>query len=337
MHVFLLFVALVIAAPRGAAGRLEIASPRRGVAAGAAPRRSVPIVPTPIVVIPALPFRDTTTTCGRSEALRPPCAPLSSSPEVVYAYTPAANARVDVLVFGDGFDAALFIMSSDSIVVCNNDGWGRDPRLERVPLRAGTTYFIVVDGSEVTCGGFTLRVEETQPLCPLSCPAGSLDEGEITCHPTYVDTYDCGCNQFPAAFRDLPCGGSSLTVCGTYGTYAYGDEEWRDTDWYRFTLPEAAAVTIRVAGQAETQLAVMHALDGCDDRPMICDSAFAPACSTIACERPLAAGTYYVFVASRHFVGVECGAAYVLHLDGLPCAPVRVRAASWTRVRSLFR
>ena len=337
MHGLVLIAVLTVAVPGVAQSGLEISSPRRGVAAGAAPARIEPTVPTPIEVIPALPFRDTTTTCGRTDALRPACASLSSSPEVVYAYTPASNARVDFFVFGNGFDAALFVMGPDSVVACNNDGWGRDPRLERVALHAGTTYFIVVDGSEDACGAFTLQVEETPPLCPLACPPNSIAEGEITCHPAYVDTYDCGCNQFPAAFRDLPCGDGGVTVCGTYGTYAYFSEEWRDTDWYRFTLPEAAAVMIRVAGQAETQLAMMLAVDGCDDRPMICDSAFGPACSTVACEQTLVAGTYYVFVAPRHFVGVECGAAYVLQIDGLRCPPVGVHAATWTRVRSLFR
>ncbi len=337
MHGFVLIAALTIAAPEGVTRGLEITAPRRGVAAGASPTQILPTVPTPIEVIPGLPFSDTTMTCGRTDALRPPCASLSAAPEVVYAYTPVANARVDFFVYGDAYDAALFVIGPDSVVACSNDGWGRDPRLERISLHAGTTYFIVVDGSEDACGAFTLQVEETRPLCPLTCPANGIAEGEITCHPTYVDTYDCGCNQFPPAFRDVPCGDSGVTICGTYGTYAYEAEEWRDTDWYRFTLPEAGAVTVRVAGQAETQLAVMHAVDGCDDRPMICDSTFGPACTTISCEQTLAAGTYYVFVAPRHFVGVECGAAYVLQVDGLRCPPVGVRAASWTRVRSLYR
>jgi hypothetical protein len=330
-------VLLAVAGSSAAASPpLEVVGPSRAVPAGTVPGQGPPA--TPIEIIRALPFADSATTCDFSNALRPPCSERSSAPEVVYAYTPAGDQRVDFLVFGvDGFDAALFVMSSDSVVACNNDGWGRDPRLDRLPLRGGTTYFIVVDGSEASCGAFTVRVEETPPLCPLTCPPGAISEGEVVCHATYVDTYDCGCNQFPPAFRDLPCGDDGVTVCGNYGTYAYFSEEWRDTDWYRFTLPEAATVACRAIGQAETQLAVMHAVDGCDDRPMICDSAFAAACDTVVCERALDAGTYYVFVAPRDFVGVECGTGYVLHLEGLRCPPVATQSTSWSRVRALYR
>jgi hypothetical protein len=337
VHRYFSFVLLAFVGSRAAsAPTLEVVGPRRAVPAAAVPGQPPPV--TPIVVVPGLPFVDSATTCEFSDALRPPCADLSSAPEVVYAYTPATDQRVDFLVSGwDVFDAALFVMSSDSVVACNNDGWGRDPRLYRVPLRGGTTYFIVVDGSESSCGAFTLHVEETPPPCPLTCPPGSIPEGETVCHATYVDTYDCGCNQFPPAFRDLPCGDDGVTVCGTYGTYAYFSEEWRDTDWFRFVLPETALVSCRVSGQAETQLAVMRAVDGCDDRPLICDSAFAPPCDTVVCEQTLEAGLYYVFVAPRHFVGVECGAAYVLQLDGLRCPPVDTQSVSWSRVRAIYR
>jgi hypothetical protein len=253
----------------------------------------------------------------------------------VYVYTPPVDQRVDFLVTGNGFDAALFVSSSDSVVACNDDGWGRDPRLDRVPLRGGVRYFIVVDGPDAACGAFDLIVQETPPLCPLPC--SGLLEGEIVCHSTYVDTYDCGCNQFPPAFRDLACADGGLTVCGSFGTYAYGSEEWRDTDWYRLEITQPGVVTCRATGQAEIQLALMRARDGCDDRPLVCESTFAPACMPAVCEAALDPGTYYVFVAPRHFVGVECGAAYRLQIDGALCPPIAVQSTSWSRVRALYR
>lgn len=101
------------------------------------------------------------------------------APDAVYAYTPAADVAVDILLTaGDtDFDTKLYVYVDGctlaDLVACNDD-YGVSATtltpfvsaLFRVPLVAGHTYYIVVDGRDGAAGTYTLDI-----IAALACSA----------------------------------------------------------------------------------------------------------------------------------------------------------------------
>jgi len=88
-----------------------------------------------------------------------------------------------------------------------------------VPLTAGVTYYIVVDGYGGGCGTYVMIIGE---CCgpPIACPPGSLHENEPPCGDNYYDTYDGGCNsQGWVALEGQS--DNCASMCGKSGTYLY--------------------------------------------------------------------------------------------------------------------
>ncbi len=86
-----------------------------------------------------------------------------------------------------------------------------------------------------------------------------------------------------------------------------------------------------------TQIAILDGSRGCPEYDVVCGSAFGGACEPIRCQAQVPAGTYFLFVAPRHYSGVECGTPYVLRLRGHPCATIDVAPATWSQVKERFR
>src|SRR5207249_4816296 len=197
--------------------------------------------------IPALPFSDTGTTCGAGNDFPFPCSFDGGAPDRVYSFHPTANMFVNFSLcgFATDFDTGLYIYrnSTADLVACSDDVCGLASDLPGVPLTAGNTYYVVVDGYANHCGNYSLDVTQSPPPpppCAVQCPPGGTAEGEPCCFDGYLDKFNAGCNTFPATFADIAADPAGVTVCGTYGVYDGGST--RDTDWYKFVLTQRAEV-----------------------------------------------------------------------------------------------
>ncbi len=286
-------------------------------------------------VIAALPYSDTGNTCGYADDYTPPCA-YSYAPDVVYAYTPSSDMCVSISLCGSQFDTAIHVYRNDdtTLVACQDDSYecGLASHLASVPLTAGDTYYIVIDGYGVACGEYALSVTRCptpQPCEP--CPASAIQEGEPN-SSGLVDTYNGGCNLSPPLFTRLTCA-SPLVVCGTYGTF--DNNNMRDTDWYELVIPTPTTLTASVQGGGRTGSALAILDANCP--PGVLCGQFAPSaeCATVTCSAVVAPGTYHIFVASL-WDGTPHETPYVLTVEGLDC-PTPVRTRTWGALKTLYR
>jgi hypothetical protein len=142
-------------------------------------------------VISTLPFSDTGNTCTFTDDYDEICDPqvdFPGSPDVVYSFTPATNLNVDISLCGNSaYDTKLYVyegacpgtMQSGTEIACNED-FCLTPSIEfvlvsslsQVAMVAGTTYYIVVDGTNdqvafpgLECGAYTIDIEEAPEVC----------------------------------------------------------------------------------------------------------------------------------------------------------------------------
>jgi len=288
--------------------------------------------------IAALPFEDLANTCGFANDVEAPCTFLGAAPDIVYRLTPSAPVIVDIDVCDTSYDAAVHVYREGmELVACNDDACGRGPRIAGLELEAATTYYIVIDGWYGACGGYRLWVTTDPAPCVVEVPAGAVPEGEPACADDVYDRFNGGCNDFPYAFRRLECSDAEIVVTGSYGTYPYYSDEFRDTDWYEVRIAYPGTLAAEVEGAAATQLAIVDGRLGCGEYGIACGSVVGPACATIECEAAVEPGTYWIFVATRWFTGVRCPTGYRLSIRGAGCGTVPVAARSWGDVKRFYR
>jgi len=148
-----------------------------------------------------------------------------------------------------------------------------------------------------------------------SCPClAGIPENEPDCGVP-KDTVNGGCNSSPRMYGSIGLGD---TVCGT-AAYLGGI---RDTDWYRFTLPEDMRVTVEVEAEFPVAVALIRLVGLCppDDTDMWWD--YGTGCGDVASVTvDLLAGTRTIFVAPSVSVfspPTPCGAEYTVTLTGIP-------------------
>ncbi len=130
-------------------------------------------------VITALPYSDTGETCSFVDDYDEVCPYSgSTSPDVVYEYTPAADIVVDISLCNDGtdYDTKLYVYEGGcpgTVVGCNDDACSTPQfpsayvsEITGLQLYAGVTYYIVVDGYGDSCGNYALTVAEGTPPPP---------------------------------------------------------------------------------------------------------------------------------------------------------------------------
>jgi hypothetical protein len=190
-------------------------------------------------------------------------------------------------------------------------------------LDAGT-YYLVVRPDEfdnIPCGGYNeyslLVTATTCTVCDVNCTG--TPEGETECFTGYVDQYNAGCNTDPNVFSSLSCG---QTICGTSGTFVGdGGGATRDTDWYEITTTADFEFTLTLEAEFTATMFLIAIPGGnCDNLVIIDELVEQPACTPGSIISPCApAGTYYVFVSTSTFEGVQCGKEYSLTLDCTSC------------------
>jgi hypothetical protein len=230
---------------------------------------------------------------------------------------------------GNGFDQVKFTVTSNfpslfvifDVTDCTNPivmaaGDAADCVTESLTanLPAGSNYaFLIRHGDLVDgpifegfpCGGANdyFFEYEVVPQCTLTCPGGSVAEGEACGANT-----NGGCNSTPNAFTNIVSG---QTRCAT----TWADAATRDTDWYRFTASDSdgngeAFATITVA--SEVPLLVLVLPNGCPAGAPIADF-FVPNCDPVTIGLCVPAPAQYLIVA---IPGTEAGGIF----EGFPCS-----------------
>lgn len=162
--------------------------------------------------IASLPYTDNGTTVGFANDYDAVC-PYggSTAPDVVYKFTPGVNLNVNMTLCNSGYDTKLYVFDnvcSGAPVACNDDDsctLSFRSALTNVPMVAGHTYYIVVDGYGNYSGAYTLAVSGAPPppandTCATatlvaipSVTAGSTTSAALDVEPT------CGTAGVPTA------------------------------------------------------------------------------------------------------------------------------------------
>lgn len=298
-------------------------------------------------VIPALPYTDSFNSCGYANDYDEPCPWGGSAPDVVYSFTPGVDMFVNIDLCESSYDTKVFVYENavGYLVACNDDfcdgpnyPYAWLSYLECVPLAAGNTYYIVVDGYSQDCGDFVLHVDECVPPepCDPSCPVDAIAEEEPDCGTGYVDDFNGGCNSTPPVFLDVPCETDPVRFCGESGTWFDGISYWRDTDWWRFTLSETRTVRFTTCAEFEVQTILIIPDPDCGNYtyPYL-DTA--PPGEEAVIEATLPAGTYWYWVGPASWYDVvPCGSGYLSAVTGW-CTPSSTEPTTWGKVKSRFR
>ncbi|HOX24717.1 MAG TPA: hypothetical protein PLL30_03010 [Candidatus Krumholzibacteria bacterium] len=256
----------------------------------------------------------------------------STSPDVVYTFTPDDDFGITVDTFGSELDTKIYIYDSDlALVACNDDFYYGDytSRLENVPVFGGVQYFLVIDGWGGDHGIYTGYVEEFVP-CVLECPAGAALEGEPPIVDGYVDHWNGGCNTPPDyPFQDI----TSPIFCGKSGYYLNASgQSSRDTDWFHVIIPESGE--LEITGDAEERSYIVEI------GPQYCGLGVIQVVSTLPCSPTTMSITWsgpgslvWIWVGSQTFWdGATYEYDYVLFLN----LTTPVEPHSWTAVKRLF-
>lgn len=304
-------------------------------------------IPT-AVQIPALPYTDDGNTCGYLNDYDEVCPYSgSTSPDVVYLYGAPASGAISISLCASYYDTKLYLYQNvytpGNPYFCNDDACAGPnypfawlSQMDCVPVLAGNSYYIVVDGYGGSCGDYVMEITECVP-CAVDCPPGSLAEGEPDCGTNYSDHYNGGCNSTPNVFTSLPCD-DVLTVCGTYGGFLYNGIGYRDTDWYEVHVPTAGFpnVTICAQGEHPTVLGYIDGNAGCA-APSFVAFTLVDACQLGCINADLPPGPAWIFVGTNGFgPDFPCGANYVLTVQGLSC-PVPVEQTSWGEIKAKYK
>src|SRR5262245_8482585 len=290
------------------------------------------------ILIGGLPFADGGFTCDNINDYDEVCPYTgSTSADVVYKWTPGAAGTIDVDLCASQYDTKVYIYANavGNLVACNDDAGcgitGYQSKLQNVPVSAGTSYYIVVDGYFGDCGDYSLNVSLHQ-ACAATCPAQHQDEGEPACGPNYVDAFNGGCNSTPNVFSPVTC----TNICGKAGTYLFNGSNYRDTDWYRVTV---GAGNFNYSGLGDGFTLRLFVLTP------VCPTSVLSTTSTPDCvpSVPLVfsgPGTFFLFAGTDVFDGVPCESKYYLSITG-PGIPTQCGTStentSWGQVKGLYQ
>ena len=321
------------------------------------PATVVPNVPDPgrqggdiiadAAVIPDIPYYITGTTTGFNDDYDEACPYTgSTSPDVVYVYTPPMERVLTIDLYGSAYDTKIYVYDEFLVLVaCNDDFYPNYvSKLENVALVGGMAYFIVIDGYGGDHGDYILHILEYIPPepCELVCPDDGFPEGEPPLVDGYVDAYNGGCNHPDVPFQDLfGDEQGNLVLCGVAGWYLYNGSNYRDTDW--FFLYAGPTGTVEVTADVECTTYIVEGGPHDCNVPAVIQlieiSDCEPAVMTMTGYEP--GGLIWFIVLSSTFeppdpdFGNEYD--YIVWFSGLMPTTVANETASWSSVKALFR
>jgi len=300
-------------------------------------------------VIYALPFNDTGNTCDNFDDYDEACPYTgSTSPDVVYAYTPAEDMCVSISLCNSFYDTKVYVyenvVGNVPLDGCNDDNFDCvDPPVSytswiaSVALTAGNVYYIVIDGYGGACGDYVLEMTEVD--CPIPCDVicTGVPEGEVDCFDGYDDLYNSGCNGTGFPFSIQPVG--DMTVCGTSGVYDFGGINYRDTDWYQIYPCGGVPISITVEAEFGVLFGFVQGIETCAS-PAFYSYTTAAECTPTTLTEFLPYGPMAIFVSTDSWdTSYLCGSEYSLTIEGYTehCDPTPVEESTWGAVKALYR
>jgi hypothetical protein len=258
----------------------------------------------------------------------------STSADVVYTLTPAADVAVDIDLLGSTYDTKLYVYDQNLLLVACNDDFYSDyvSKLENVALMGGVQYFVIIDGYGGANGNYVMNIAGFEP-CVLTCPAGAELEGEPALVDGYADAHNGGCNspEFGNPFGAITC----PVFCGVSGWYigASGGDT-RDTDWFEVVVPADGFVEFIGDAEQPTYMFELGPQD-CGSVGVIQNVIMGP-CTEATMVIPGAPGsTVWFWVGPTTYTGPVNEFNYVLYTN-LTCGGIAVESHSWTGVKSMF-
>jgi subtilisin-like proprotein convertase family protein len=251
--------------------------------------------------------------------------------DVVLQYTPPIDQNVTFSLCRSGYDTRLMVYDgacTGTPAWCNDDAapcpgslpgpqYAYHSLLECLPLQAAHTYYIIVDGYSDACGDYVLEAGICPP-CTLTClPSDTIECAENPDTSHYRLDCDGGCNNVNVggvASYDSIHGGD--TLCGLGFTYVRENQEYRDTDWYRFVISERSRIRVTVFAEFAFTLYIMNT--AC--LPSISHTVYGNACESnelsVVC---MDAGTYTLWIAPTSYNGIPVPLPYRIIFECEPC------------------
>jgi len=259
----------------------------------------------------------------------------STSPDVVYTFTPDADYELDIDLCGSSYDTKLYLYDANlDLVACNDDFYFDDAcgvyvsMLEAVSVAAGMPYYLVIDGYGGAFGDYLLNVVQYEP-CVIECPASSVLEGEPPLVDGYDDWYNGGCNspQHGNPFQPL----TAAIFCGQSGWYIHASgATYRDTDWFTTTVLYEGFVEITADAEFASYIFELGPQD-CENVAVIQNVGFGPCVEgNIVIPGPVGS-TVWVWVGPQTFED-PATYDYVLWRNWMDAT----EAHSWSDVKSIF-
>jgi hypothetical protein len=253
---------------------------------------------------------------------------------VWYCYTASCTGKATFSLCGSSYDTKIAVYDGCDcpptvMLACNDDACGLQSEVE-VNVVAGNTYLIEVGGYASNTGDGFLTVSCAEP-CQITCSGTA--EGEACIPDDGEDVTNGGCNSVPPVFGSIGCG---ETVCGQWNTYLFGASQYRDTDWYLFSLTENSDVTITAVGEFPIvtgfleQLVPGGGVDCGNFTGYIAPYGTAAECETLTVTQlGMAPGDYAIFVGGTVYTGYPCPGPYdySVSVECVPAVPTYCAAS----------
>lgn len=306
-------------------------------------------------VIHSLPYNDSGNTFGYADDYDEVCPYTgSTSPDVVYSYTPNQDESVVVDLCGSSYDTKLYIYDANlNLVECNDDYYFDNycgiyvSKIEFAYFIGGQTYYIVIDGYGGDSGEYVLDVTDGWG-CYLECHPDAVDEGEPTLHDGYVDAFNGGCNSpdYGAPFQEInwtndvdgvPPYDGSAWFCGTSGWYVSPDGmDSRDTDWFRVFALQTGGMEFTVESEYECYMYKLAPTD-CDE-VAVEQSAIAYCFWPETMTFPVTAGEeIWLWVGPTEFTGWVTEFIYTMTVTNNTFNVVPSEEKSWGNIKAMYR
>lgn len=258
-----------------------------------------------------------------------------TAPNIWYLYTVTEAGDAVISLCGSDYDTKMAVYGGEcealTEIACNDDACGLQSEIELVNVNVGDKFYIEVGGYGTNTGDGILNIDVV-PTCEVSC--SGTPEGEPCIADDGVDATNGGCNSDPPVFGSIGC---NETVCGQWNTYLFGGSNYRDTDWYTFTLDDYYDVTITAIGEFPIVTGFLEqVVDGggvdCGNfTGSIAPYGTGDKCDTVVVQRlAMGPGDYAIFVGGTEFTGYPCSAGpfdYKITVDCVPAVPTYCAAS----------